>query len=171
MSGTVVLREATVEDAREIAEVHVAVWRRAYRDLLPAEFLDALSVDDRVRMWTEVLGSPQEGVFVTERDGRVVGFCGYGPSRDDDATASMGNVSTLYVLEEVSGRGVGSALVAAAETRLRQLGYERAALWVLAANERGRRFYERAGWRWDGTTGEFRIDCGYEPMVRYVREL
>ena len=43
----VVIREATPDDARAIAEVHVASWRWAYRGDLPAEFLDGLSVDDR----------------------------------------------------------------------------------------------------------------------------
>ena len=42
----VVIRDATPSDSRAIAEVHVASWRWAYRDDLPAEFLDGQSVDD-----------------------------------------------------------------------------------------------------------------------------
>ena len=42
----VTVRDATVDDARAIAEVHVASWRWAYRGQLPDDLLDGLSVDD-----------------------------------------------------------------------------------------------------------------------------
>jgi len=41
------IRPATPEDARAIAEVHVASWRYAYRGLLPDDVLDRLSVEER----------------------------------------------------------------------------------------------------------------------------
>lgn len=55
--------------------------------------------------------------------------------------------------------------------RLRAFGYDRAMLWVMASNDRSRRFYERAGWSWDGTTSEHRFDCANVPIVRYVTDL
>jgi hypothetical protein len=45
------IREATLEDARTIAEVHVKSWRAAYKQLLPQEFLQSLSVDRREQQW------------------------------------------------------------------------------------------------------------------------
>jgi hypothetical protein len=45
------IRKATPEDARAIAEVHVKSWRAAYRDLLPQDFLQGLSVDRREQQW------------------------------------------------------------------------------------------------------------------------
>jgi len=56
-SAGVVIREATSDDARAIAEVHMASWRWAYRGDLPAEFLDGLTVDDREREWREWLAA------------------------------------------------------------------------------------------------------------------
>lgn len=41
------VRMATPEDVRSIAEIHVAAWRAAYRDLMPQAFLDQVSVDKR----------------------------------------------------------------------------------------------------------------------------
>jgi len=40
---SVEIRDARVEEARAIAEVHVASWQAAYRGLLPAEVLAGLA--------------------------------------------------------------------------------------------------------------------------------
>jgi RimJ/RimL family protein N-acetyltransferase len=168
----VVIREAMPEDARAIAEVHVAAWRWAYRDDLPAEFLEGLTVDDRERGWIEWLASDERtGTFVAVQDGGVVGFCSFGASRDDGATEETPEILTIYLLEDAAGHGIGRVLFAAANDCLREHGYERAMLWVMASNERSRRFYERAGWSWDGTTSEHRFDCANVPIVRYTADL
>jgi L-amino acid N-acyltransferase YncA len=170
-SPGVVIREATPDDARAIAEVHVASWRWAYRDDLSSEFLDGISVEDRERGWSEWL-IPHDGAgTLVAQEGVVVGFCSFGPSRDDDATGQTAEVLTIYVREDVASRGIGRDLFASAMGRLRELGYERATLWVMASNDRSRRFYERAGWSWDGTTSEHRFDCANVPIVRYAADL
>jgi RimJ/RimL family protein N-acetyltransferase len=170
---SVAIRAAVPADARAIAEVHVAAWRWAYRGEMSSAFLAGLSVDEREADWRRWIGSfePGTGALVAEDDGRIVGFCSFGPSRDDDATPTRGEVLTLYLLEASAGTGVGRALFTRANDRLRALGYERAVLWVMASNTRSRRFYERAGWAWDGTTSAHRFDCEHLPIVRYVVEL
>ena len=171
---SVVIRDATGEDARAIAEVHVASWRWAYRDQLPQGLLDGLSVDDREAMWTAwFLGpEPRAAVLVAcEVDGRVVGFANAGPSRDEGSAGNTGELRAIYVLKEVQGTGVGTRLLDAAEERLRTARFDRATLWVLETNDLGRRFYEKAGWRWDGMVSEHQFECANRPIVRYVRQL
>lgn len=169
----VAIREATPSDARAIAEAHVASWRWAYRHQLSGEFLAGLSVEEREGMWAGWLAPehPSTGTLVAvERDG-IVGFCSFGPCRDDDATEDIAEVLTIYLLEDAAGRGIGRDIFAAACDRLRDLGYRRATLWVLASNDRTRRFYEKAGWTWDGTVSEHRFDCANLPVVRYGTDL
>ena len=108
---------------------------------------------------------------VAETVDGVVGFCGFAPSRDDDDPAHTAEVLTIYLLRDAAGRGIGRELFASAVGRLAELGYERATLWVMASNDRSRRFYEAAGWSWDGTTSEHRFDCANVPIVRYVLDL
>jgi ribosomal protein S18 acetylase RimI-like enzyme len=170
------LRPATVADAREIAEVHVEGWRWAYRGLLPEAFLDGLSVDERTEMWRMGLRGrdPRWGCFVAAaEDGRIVGFVGFGPPEDASTALGedAGEVYAIYLLHEAQGTGVGRALFQEARGALRAAGYRWAFLWVLASNELARRFYEAAGWRWDGTTSDHRFDCGNLPIVRYVVDL
>jgi GNAT superfamily N-acetyltransferase len=75
-------------------------------------------------------------------------------------------LDALYVRPAAWGTGVAARLHDRAVAALREAGVERARLWVLDANGRARRFYERRGWRLDGSTRvvEFPpnpIDVGY----------
>ena len=167
-----VVRTASAADATGIAEVHVAGWRWAYRGLIPDAFIDALRVEDRERFWTDALATPGDReILVAERDATTVGFVAIGPTEDEAALPGTGEVFALYVLPEVVGSGVGRGLFAAAIDRLVATAFARGSLWVLADNERARRFYEAVGWSWDGTTGTHRFDCAERPVVRYVGDL
>lgn len=173
MRATTLIRTARPDDARAVAEVHVASWRHAYRGLLPDDYLERLSVDDREAMWRQAFADadPMSGAFVAEVDGWVVGFASFGPSRDEDVPERTGEVPAIYVDPAVLGTGVGRELFEAATIALRDAGFARATLWVLEANALARRFYEKAGWAWDGTVSTHLFDCANEPVVRYAVDL
>ena len=165
----IAIRAATARDAGTIERVRIASWRWAYRDIVPAALLEDLDPDEQTGAWAERLGAGEPGseTLVVEEDGRVVGFCGFGPSRDEDAAPDTAEVLTIYLAEEAAGRGTGRALFSRANGRLRELGYARAMLWTLEANDRTRRFYEAAGWSWDGTRSTFHAGGEDLPTVRY----
>lgn len=152
MTSDFIVREASEADARAIAEIHVADWRFAYKGMVPDGLLDSLSVERREDMWRRgfARASPRRAVFVAERAGEVIGFVDCGPSGDDDATPGTGEVYAIYLEPSVIGTGVGRALFARGMDHLRESGFRRATLWVLADNARTRRFYEIAGWSPDG---------------------
>jgi GNAT superfamily N-acetyltransferase len=65
--------------------------------------------------------------------------------------------------------GVGRLLITAARERLRGVGVTAASLWVLDGNARARRFYERDGWRFDGTRRTRAYGGAPVEEVRYRR--
>jgi GNAT superfamily N-acetyltransferase len=75
---------------------------------------------------------------------RIVGFSYLGP----DETPGVMMLNAIHVDPAYVGHGVGKRLMVDA---LAHLG-ERAVLWVLAGNDRARRFYAKGGWAFDGTT-------------------
>src|SRR5690349_20329886 len=143
------LRPGTVSDARAIANLHVASWRWAYRDLMPAATLADLSVDARARNWAALLARQEVCVFVGEREGVLAGFAACGPAREPGVSAGIGELYAIYLDESATGTGVGAALLANALAALAQKGFSSATLWVLEGNQRARRFYERHGFRLD----------------------
>jgi ribosomal protein S18 acetylase RimI-like enzyme len=150
--GLIHLRRATKADARAIAAVHVETWRRAYRGLVRQEVLDSLNVDNREHFWQRALAAmpADRRPWLAEADAQVVGFVSAGAAEADDAKPTTGQVYAIYVSADCWDRGVGRNLLGHAERDLRERGYDEATLWVLATNERARRFYEAAGWRPDG---------------------
>jgi ribosomal protein S18 acetylase RimI-like enzyme len=153
------IRKATVNDARAIAEVHVKSWQAAYRGLLPEDFLQSLSVDRREEQWKRGVQNPKQVLLVYEEENQVVAFCGFAPSRDDDVdkttTAELG---TIYALETVWSQGIGKMLWQEAIKLMREKGFAEVTLWVLKGNDRAIKFYERQGMIFDGTTKTERLN-------------
>jgi GNAT superfamily N-acetyltransferase len=148
--GEVTVRRAGEADAPEVARVQVTGWHEAYTGRMPQSILDGLNVDRSTRWWhtlitgDEPLDEPGE-VWVAERDGRVIGFSSAGASRDEGGSPDERELYAIYVLAEHYGSGAGQALLDAA------IGRSAASLWVLDDNPRARAFYERNGFRPDGS--------------------
>lgn len=153
------------EDARAIAEVHVASWRATYAGLIPDRVLDSLTVAERTALWQRVLSGG--GWVIVARDGsRVVGFVSGGASRDADAGAAAGEIVALYLLPDHHRRGLGRRLFAAACRRLAADGFRSLRLWVLAENPT-RGFYRHLGGRVDRREDDLVVGVRV-PAVRYV---
>jgi ribosomal protein S18 acetylase RimI-like enzyme len=147
------IRHAEVNDALQIAKIHVSTWQFAYRGQMPDAFLNSLSVENQTKFWQEILSVPNilAGVWVAEENKKVIGFCSLGMSRDDDRKPETGEIYAIYVHSNSMGKGVGSRLMDKGAESLKQKGFKEATLWVLDTNEKTRHFYEGKGWRADGS--------------------
>lgn len=168
------IRPAVSTDAAGIARVQVESWRSAYRGLIEQDYLDSLDVDQRRRRWERILAEsvwPRCGTFVAEDDERrLVGFGSIGPTRDDeDDPALVGQLAALYLVARVWGTGTGRALMLTCLAALGAAGYREATLWVLATNDRARRFYSAGGWRPDGARKQEDRGAVTLDEVRYRR--
>ena len=169
-----IVRAAEAGDAAQLAAVHVRSWQAAYRGLLPQEYLDQLNPADRAERWRRTLhGSslPQAGVLVAADDDQLLGFAGFGPSRDQNEEARVGELQSIYLLPQAWGAGLGQRLMAAVLEQLAAAGYAQATLWVLESNVRARRFYAMGGWAADGAVMQD-VSRGFPVTeVRYRRQL
>ena len=148
------VRFAILEDAPKLAEIHVAAWRAAYVDHMPAAFLAGMSVEGRTTMWQKMLSQPkpaQLDVSVNEAD-EPVAFCVCGPSRDSDAKdTDIGELMALNVHPSQWRRGHGQALCQRVLRHARSQHWSAITLWVVRGNSRARAFYEQLGFAADGT--------------------
>jgi ribosomal protein S18 acetylase RimI-like enzyme len=166
------IRSATPEDVHAIAAIHVRSWQAAYRGLLPDDLLARQSVERREAHWRDAVAREDGAVLVAEEDGRTVGFASVAATRDLDADpATTGEVYAIYLDPDAYGRGLGRALMDGAVEELGRRGFRLATLWVLASNERARRFYARAGWRPDGGTKIDQFGDVDVLEVRYARDI
>ncbi|HPM24543.1 MAG TPA: GNAT family N-acetyltransferase [Phycisphaerae bacterium] len=153
LSDEVAVREARQGDAEGIAYVHITAWQTAYRGILPASYLDALTPAARYAVWQNRLArqAEEEFTFVAEvatragdEERQLVGFAAGGPERDGIAPYDH-EIWGIYLLEEWRGRGIGRRLVAAAASWVVERGGKSLLLWVLKDNWRARAFYEALG--------------------------
>ena len=168
----VTVREARSADARTIAEIHVAAWRAAYHELMPADYLASLDVGERAEMWSKgiVRGGPAR-LTVAEIDGVVRGFCLYGPTRDE-LPDDVAEIYALNVEPERWRMGAGRALCEHALRQAAAREHTTMTLWVVKGNDPARRFYERLGYKPDGAE---RTNSQLVPVpfreVRYRRSI
>ncbi len=144
---TLPIRQATVEDALGIAEVHVRGWQTTYRGMIPDAYLDAFSIEERARRWDHLLHNPerQEFIFVAvDAEQRIAGFSSGGPNRTQDAPEYTGELYSIYLRADVQRGGLGSSLARHVVDELLARGYDSMLVWVLSENP-ARRFYEAMG--------------------------
>ncbi|WP_328666962.1 GNAT family N-acetyltransferase [Streptomyces sp. NBC_00322] len=166
------VRDMTLDDVEAVATIRVRGWQFAYDGLMPASYLDAMSVEEDAARRREFL---KDGSVVTnlvaERDGEVVGWGCFGPSRDEGRPAGLCELYAIYVLPDRVSTGVGRALMDELTGRAEADGFERMLLWVLKENDRARRFYGKAGFAPDGAEEPFEVEGVKVPEVRYARRL
>ena len=138
------VRHATSRDAKAIAEIHVATWQAAYKDLMPEEYLSKITVEKRQAYWREAIEFSEPQLLVATEGEQIVGFVGFDRSRDAGTKSTVGEIWALYVSPEHWGKGAGLALWDGAREGLKEEGCTQVTLWVLLRNERALRFYEQA---------------------------
>lgn len=137
------IRAAKLSDAGGIAKVHVDSWRTTYKNIIPEEFLENLSYQSREELWNNII--PKGIVFVAENDeGQIVGFSSGGKERSGEYKEFQGELSSIYILKEFQGQGIGKALVKSVTKELGKSGMNTMLVFVLADNN-STLFYEAMG--------------------------
>ncbi|RZU49683.1 RimJ/RimL family protein N-acetyltransferase [Krasilnikovia cinnamomea] len=171
-----VLRELTDADVDPVAALHVRAWQAGYAGIVPADVLDALDPADFAQRRRALPAPPGARTLVAEDDGVIVGFVSFGPYLVNDTPefdAAIGQVYAIYVEPGRWRGGAGRELITAARAGLTAAGARELRLWVLADNQRARRFYEHAGLSYDGTDDFFTPQGSTTPLaeVRYAAPL
>nr|WBO81322.1 GNAT family N-acetyltransferase [Streptomyces sp. SBE_14.2] len=167
------VREMVYDDCDRVAEIRVTGWRTAYAGLVPRSYLDSLDIEeDAARHRARFTSADGSAVnLIAEHDGKPVGWSCHGPYRDGDTRTADAELYAIYVDPAHWGRGAGQALLAESLHRCTAASHPRMLLWVLQHNTPARRFYERSGFRPDGTEEPFEVDGVPVPEVRYARRL
>ena len=190
----ITIRSATTADAAAIATVRADSWRAAYEGLIPAAALAEATGPASVSAYTgSLIMRSCAGILVAEpppqtqprpagpQECQVIGFASFGPERDaagqlvpppeaSPSGSAAGELYAIYVHPAYWGGQAGWQLLTGIVSRAAAQRYASLSLWVLEANDRARRFYERAGF---AVTGESQVlgDLGGVTEIRYWRPL
>ena len=131
-------RDFVVDTSRRFAAFGPPPWRT------PLEV-----VAGEVRCLDDFFDGGMQGatLLIAEDAGRPAGFAFLEHHTDYFSGERHGHLGMIAVAETAEGRGIGAALLAAAETWARAQGYSKLTLNVFEGNARARRAYERAGFQ------------------------
>jgi GNAT superfamily N-acetyltransferase len=149
-------------DLMAIGALHHRSRAAAYAHFLPPEALSFGTPEALGEWWSERWKWERDThrLSVAVDGERVVGFTYLGP----DFEPGLMQLAAIHVDPEHVGTGVGRLLMVDA---LEHLG-DRPVLWVLERNDRARRFYERGGWTFDGTTRDEMLGGVETHQLRYA---
>ncbi len=152
-----VIRNANFEDIKQLGHIMAVSFSAAFSDFVTKQTLDACAQEDNCVALLE--GIYREGkmhFLIGEKSGVLCW----------QKTESGIEIAAIHSLPESWGTGLGHAMLTEA---LNQIGETTVFLWAFKENKRARRFYEKHGFRWDGSERVSEFDGALE--VRYVKEI
>jgi GNAT superfamily N-acetyltransferase len=141
-----------MSDAKEV-DVRIRAPERGDMEAL-AELMTQLGYPTRasemqMRMET-ILANKSYATFVAVNGGKVCGMIGTFAQQTYEHNSPSAKILALVVSEEVRGRGIGQALIEAAEQDLARKNIKRIAVNARFEREQAHKFYENRGYKKNG---------------------
>ena len=149
------VRNAEFEDMKRLGHIMSVSFKTAFCDFVSQQTLDACAQEENCIALLEGIYRDGKMHFLIGGDSGMLCW---------QETESCAEIVAIHSLPESWGTGLGSAML---QTALAQIGAQTVFLWVFQENKRARRFYEKHGFRWDGSERISEFDGAVE--VRYVR--
>ena len=136
-------RLATLDDATNIAKLHVQNWQTTYRSSWSDNFLDNIAPKKQLEVWTQRLIDATLHILLAEAENQLTGFACTELNADPVYGSLLDN---LHVAADWRGHRIGKQLTLTSMDWVRkqnaQSGYF---LWVLEKNLHARKFYKMLG--------------------------
>ena len=133
-----IIRKATENDVRQIAEIVVEDWKKAYDDIIDSGWLDSMSVEQQYEK--EILR--YQNMMVAADGDEILGYAWNQMVDDEPADCE---IVALYVRYAKRKNGIGKALFENSIDIFKAAGKKTMIIWCLKENDEARRFYERMG--------------------------
>lgn len=148
LARELVVRKGTTVDAQLLAALGAKTFYDAYAPMLPAAELAAFVMDTfSPELQAAELADPATVFLILEVDGVVAGYAKL--QAEPLAPAESGTrdlkVARIYLRQEWTGRGAGSALMAACLAEAASAGFDTIWLEVWEENTRAQAFYRKWG--------------------------
>jgi len=121
----------------------------ALADLITQLGYETRTSEMQMRMET-ILANKNYATFVAVSKGKVCGMVGTFTRYTYEHNSPSANIIALVVSKEMRGRGIGHALIAAAETNLAERNIRRVAVLTRFERKEAHVFYEKLGYTKNG---------------------
>lgn len=143
MENDIIIRNANIEDLKEVASIAVSGWKEAYRGIIEEEYLNNMSVEETYQKIKE--GYQKNKYIVAELKSEIVGFCRYTLNYSKSDDNADGEIIALYVKPNLKYNGIGTKMFSYVMNEFKENGSYRIVLGCLKENFSSRKFYEKMG--------------------------
>ena len=150
-----IVRTAKLEDMPRAGHIMSVSFRAAFGAFVTRQTLDACAREENCAALLERIFREGKVHFLMGADSGMLAW---------QETEAGAEIIAIHSLPQSWGTGLGGAMLEAA---LEQIGERPVFLWAFKENKRARRFYEKHGFRWDGSQRVSEFDDAVE--VRYVK--
>lgn len=142
------IKRVQYADIADYMRVNSKAWQESYKGIVYDSFLDKLSMNLEVNIKNqqEKFDKQEEAgfrKFLLFVEDKPVGMMSVGPSRLQEFS-SLGELCSLYLLNEVKKKGYGKVLFQEAIRQLKEMGYHEIVIGCLALNP-SNAFYQHMG--------------------------
>lgn len=160
------VRPIALSDIPRAAEVHVFAWRSTLRGVISDQFLFGnLLVINSISRFTDNFNNSIGETFVYD-DGIIKGYMMLEPSAPDDDFLFL---RALYTDPLMQRGGVGAQMINFFEESAKQRGFLTAKLRVIEGNVAACAFYEKMGYKRDGSRKYLEKMDAYD--IGYIKTL
>ena len=131
----VIIRYATIDDARQIAEIIVEDWKIAYKGIIDSDFLDSMNVEERYQRELQ----RYQIYKVAEINGEILGLTWNEFADNEDSDCE---IIALYIKCGKRKSGIGRIMFHDSVEQFKAAGKSKMIIWCLKENYEARKFYD-----------------------------
>lgn len=162
----IIIRNATIKDAEQIAKIKIEGWQTVYRGIIDDEFLDNMDINAEFEKRKR---SIEDGalIVVAELNDEVVGYCLYRNYIKDFNEYAMVDceISGLYIKSSLKRNGIGTKLMQHVIQEFQNHRKTKMILACLKENYPSRTFYEKMGGKYLKTEKVVLGNKEYEEVI------
>lgn len=141
---TLKIRTVTLQDVEQIAQLHVASWKKTYTGMFSEAFLKNFTPESRYILWKNNINDTNKIILALENNSEVIGFIMGEPVKQWEYAQYDGDLTALYLKKGEQGKGYGKQLFHALLIEFKKFGYQNCIVQVLKESD-CKYFYEKLG--------------------------
>jgi ribosomal protein S18 acetylase RimI-like enzyme len=165
MTETILYRIITLDEKEQYHQIRLGCLKN-FPDFFGSTYEEA--IQSASHKFDSIIAQPTAPDFLMGafKENRLIGICGFTQEKRTK-TKHIGEISSMYVMPQFSGQGIGAALLnATLERAFKNLTIEQIILAVAAKNETAKTLYKKHGFvEYGRLPNYFKYEQGYETQV------
>ena len=154
-------------DSKAASYIYAMSWKAGYKGIFSEKLLADITVDFWVDAFNNNYDTQRFEVAIMNVNNEDIGAGGYGFSRDY-SNDNIGEITSIYFLDQAWGKGYSQQLMNFMISRLRENSCKKIHIWGVKDNIRACRFYEKYGFECTGNEKEIAFKGENVITVEYI---